>query len=237
MKSVAQFPYEEVRARRGRCIHPARTRAQADVYEIEWEGQPAILKDFTGRPWLIRRVWGRLVAGREVRALGRLAGVQGVPRLIGWAGPEAFLMERLAARRLPKKGQPAPPDNFWLDLRRLFHELHGRGIAHGDLRRLNLMIDEKGQACVIDFATSISVRGAGGGVRGFLFERCRRIDRVTLARLKESYGEELLDEEDRTWLRAEPWYLRVGRFLKHQVLGWRKPRHWRRLWRRLRPRD
>ncbi|MCE5228767.1 hypothetical protein LLG95_04125 [bacterium] len=228
MPSIPNYPYSSVRTRCAACMHAARSLAQADVYTLDWNGRPAVLKDFSKRPWLVRVLWARPVAGREVRALRRLAGVRGVPQLFGTAGPEAFIMELMQADRLPKSDKTPPPAAYWADAKRLMNEMHARGVAHGDLRRKNIMINANGEAILIDFATAMSRRkGWAAPFYNFLYERCRRIDRITLARIKASYNPELLDADEQLILASQPWYLRAGRWMKKNIYRWRKPRTWR----------
>ena len=205
--------------------------AQADLYEIEWEGQPALLKDFSRRPWIVRRVWGRAIVAREIRALRRLQGIEGIPRLYAVAGPEAFIMERLDANRMPQRKEPPPPPIFWQNARRLIDQLHGRGIGHGDLRRKNILIGPRGEAYLIDFATSFFRKekpGLGGRLSAAIFRRYERIDRVTYARIKATYKKSGgLSAEEQRWLDEQPMYLKIGRVLKKKVYRLRKPAWWR----------
>lgn len=231
MPPIPDFPYAEVRARCSGCMHAARSLAQADIYTLDWDGRPAVLKDFSLRPWWVRRLWARPVAGREVRALRHMAGIRGVPTVFGTAGPDAFIMELMDARRLPKIEDAPPPPTYWADAKRIVAEMHERGVAHGDLRRKNLMIGPDGNAVLIDFATAMRRReGWAAPFFNFLYRRCRRIDRITLARIKGSYGDGLLDDEDRALIAGQPWYLKAGRWVKKNIYRWRKPRTWRKLW-------
>lgn len=227
MPDIVEIPYPQLQARRGRCFHAGRSVAQADLYELEWEGRPALLKDFSGRPWLVRRFWGRAVIAREVRALRRLQGVAGIPRLYAIAGPEAFVMERLDATRMPHKSEAPPPEVFWRNARRLIDELHERGIGHGDLRRKNILVGPQGEAYLIDFATAF-LRSGRSRLSGAIFRRYRSVDRVTFARIKSTYPKgAALSAEEQGWLDDQPWYLTLPRLLKKRLYRLRKPRWWR----------
>ena len=170
--------------------------------------------------------------------LARMQGLRDVPQLLATAGPEAFVMTHLPARRLPGRKEPAPHPEFWDRARDLIGAMHDHGIAHGDLRRKNLLMDEAGaEPFLIDFATSVAAPPPGAPsslnnrLKAFLFERCRRIDRITFVRIKRAYKAPLTDEE-RGWLAAEPWYLKLGRLWKHYVYRLRKPRFWRNMFHR-----
>jgi tRNA A-37 threonylcarbamoyl transferase component Bud32 len=228
-QTIPEIDYALVRSRRGRCIHRARSVAQADVFETQWEDQTCLLKDFTARPFWVRWMWSRPILSREVRTLARLQGIEGIARLIGRAGPEAFLMERLDATRLPRRRDTHPSALFWRRLLDLMGQVHAQGIGHGDLRRKNILIGPEDKPYLIDFATAVHRKGHGwrGKIRQYLFRQCRRIDRVTLVRIKASYSSTELTDLDRKWLANEPWSLRVGRVLKRRIYRLRKPRVWR----------
>lgn len=237
---VLDLPDADLPALRGELVHRGMSVAQADIYATNWQGQPAILKDFSTRPWLVRVIWSRRVAAREIDLLRRLDGLEWMPRLLATVGPEAFLMTRLPADRLPGRREPPPPPRFWSRARALIERMHARGIAHGDLRRKNLLIDKGYNPYLIDFATAI-YRSAqvgpalgtaeappGRGWSEFAFRRCRRIDRVTFARIKASYGAQLSEDEQR-WLDEAPLDLRIGRWLKRYVYRLRKGKTWRKI--------
>lgn len=214
----------------GPVLHAARSVAQADVFPLEFEGQAALLKSFHLRPWLVRALWSGRICAREVRMLRRLEGLPHTPQLLATAGRCAFVMTRLPAVRLPLKKEPPPQPEFWDSARRLIAALHARKVAHGDVRRKNLLMNAAGtEAYLIDFATAQAAPennagGLPGMLRRNLFERCRRIDLITYARIKASYGVPLAPDEAE-WLANEPWYLSLGRWYKQNIYQWRKPRY------------
>lgn len=193
-----------------------------------------MLKDFSLRPWWIRCWFARKMVRRETRALEAMAGVEGVPALLATAGPLAFVMERLDAERLPRSDVAPPPEPYWPQCRAMIDAMHERGVAHGDLRRKNILIGvQDRRPYLIDFATAWVAR-PGGAFERFMVRRVRTVDRVTYARIKKGYASGGLDAEERAWLDCAPWYLKLGRFLKQNVYKWRKPRVWKRRLRKMR---
>ena len=226
---IPDIPYATIKPRRGACIHSAASVAQADLYLLEWQGRPALLKDFSARPWLVRVTWSRFVTAREVRALKYLDGLPGVPKLYATASREAFIMERLDGDRLPRRKETPPPPEFWQAARQLLEQFHARGVGHGDLRRKNILIGPAGQAYFIDFATSVFRQGDGSSccLANFIFHRYCRVDKATFAKIKASYKKARLDAEEQAWLNDVPWYLWLGRFWKRWVYQLRKGQFWR----------
>ncbi len=213
-------------------MQASKSVAQADIYELDWEGRPAVMKDFSGRPWLVRVVLSRWIAAREARMLRHLVDMRGVPRLLATAGPEALIMERIDGARIPRRRRGVrPPVEFWDRARRLIERLHERGIAHGDLRFKNVLIGPGGQPYLIDFATAMRRRPGQPGARlaEFFFLRCRRVDQFNFARMKAKFEPEGLDEDEQRWLGEAPLYLKIGRFLKKRVYRLKKPSFWRKL--------
>lgn len=234
MAPIAEISMETVKPLLGECLHRARSSAQADLYPLQWEGRAALLKDFSARPLWIRIIWSRVIGAREFRALRRLKGTEGIPQLFARVGPDALLMEHLDARRLPKNREKPPSVEFFARLDRLMDALHERGIGHGDIRRLNILIDDKERPYLIDFATAVACRpGFGGVLKRFLFRRYKKIDRFNLARIKSELLPEAMTDADREILASQPWYLKVGRFLKKNVYRLKKKRHRKRLMKKI----
>lgn len=237
LNELPNIPYDEAWQLTTGCLHPARSMGQADLYTLDWQGRPALLKDFTARPLPIRFFLSRFVLTRELRALQTLAGLPGIPQLYGRAGKHAFLMERLDAKRLPRNRETPPPPDFFDRARALLDSIHARGVGHGDLRRKNILIDSENRPYLIDFATAVVARpDASGAFSQWLYRRVTDVDLFTLARIKSEFYPDRLTDEERQRLASAPWYLRLGRFLKKNVYRLRKPHHRRAVMRRMRER-
>lgn len=151
---------------------------KADIKRLSLGGEDAILKDFSGKPWMVRLLGRRQVA-QEVRALRRLQGIAGIPRCYGEAeGGAAVLMERMDGEWITQfcgsRPEEAPP--LFDRLVRLLAAIHARGVAHIDLRkRDNILVQADGSPCIIDFNASFCFEPATLGAR-LLFPLLRRID-------------------------------------------------------------
>jgi serine/threonine protein kinase len=144
-------------------------------------------------------------------------------------------MQHLQAARLPRNYE-TPPDPALFDrLTTLIGELHDRGVGHGDLRRMNILVDDQGRPYLIDFETAVTGKeGFWGWFSRFGARRMARIDRVGLARIKQDFYPDLITPEEKALIEDTPWYLHVGYFFKRYVYRLKKPHHRARLKRDLR---
>lgn len=189
-----------------------------DVYcEIEGESTRVVRNLSAARwPWLARRL-----ARREARALIRLEGAPGVPRLL------VLESDRLVRSFLPghalHRGAPPTPEYFRGALR-LVRRLHRLGVAHNDLaKEANWICSDGAVPGVVDFqlATCFARRGR-------LFRLLAREDLRHLLKHKRHYLPEMLTERERAILDQPMWPARWWRrfvkpvylFLTRRLLGW-----------------
>jgi hypothetical protein len=133
--------------------------ANARVERVTLDGVQWTLKDFSGRPLLVRNTLGRFLLRRELRALQRLDGIDGVPQ-------RAFRIDRdaIAAEFIPGTtlGEAAPErmtTPFFIALERLLTDVHARGIVHLDTRGTgNMLLRPDGTPALIDFQASLDTR-------------------------------------------------------------------------------
>jgi hypothetical protein len=143
-----------------------------------------IVKDFAGRPWPVRVVFGRPSLRREARAYRRLAGLQGIPRCLGFEGPDTLVLERAPGRPLSEwsRSDP-PPGEVWARLHGLLDHIHGRGVAIVDLHRSNVVVSAEGEVAIIDFALAMT-GPTDATPPGALRRAAMRLDRHGLARMR-----------------------------------------------------
>lgn len=130
--------------------------ANARVLRATIDGNDWTVKDFRSRSWWVRNLFGRWLLRRELRALERLAGVDGVP-----AQPFRLDAHAIAARFVPGVTLDRAPreqmnEAFFLALESLFRQVHGRGLVHLDSRgSSNLLATPQGTPAVIDFQAAL----------------------------------------------------------------------------------
>jgi predicted Ser/Thr protein kinase len=206
----------EVSVRVIRELKRAQCPFSPDVYLVDLGGDRlAVLKDYSGRGIFGRR-WGALVLAREARALAALADVEGIPRLLARIGRTGVIEEFCPGTPLPRRGvhhHVAP--EFFDRARELLREMHQRGVAHGDVRRKNILVSETGQPLFIDFQTAWFA--SRSFLRRRLFGFVCRLDEWNLLKIKAASFPRSLSSEENEVLAAPPPLLRAGRFLRHVV--------------------
>jgi len=152
---------------------------KADLSLLRLGGEQAVLKDFSAKSPMVRFI-GRAQVAREARVYHRLAGLPGVPALLARPSPESLLIAFVEGRRLSKERGAADAALLAERLQALVEEIHGRGVAHVDLRgRDNILVDPGRRLWVLDFGASW-LRGQGGVPRRWFFNLGCFIDRAAV---------------------------------------------------------
>ena len=119
----------------------------------------------------------RSLARREADHLDRLAGIPGIPRLLGRPSADTFLREWIDGTTLRERADV--PDAVFPALRALLAEVHARGVAYADLaKEENILLGDDGRTWLIDFQISV----ARGTWLGGLVPLLQQADRYHLAR-------------------------------------------------------
>lgn len=128
----------------------ARVSCVTDADGVAWT-----VKDFSSRPWYVKLVT-RFLLARELKALGRLKGLEGF-------ASDAFRIDRdaIAVRFIPGKIlSQVSPDRVSVDflerLESLIYRMHEVGIVHLDIRSMsNILMQEDGKPAIIDFQAAL----------------------------------------------------------------------------------
>ena len=132
----------------------------ADISLFRKGGEAWVVKDFRHCPAGVRQTWGACMAGRELSALRALSGIPGIPQ-------DAFRLDRyaIAYRFVPGKemGRADPAlltPGYFGELESLVGRVHGRGIAHLDIRTGgNVLVTDRGSPLLLDFQSHVDLRG------------------------------------------------------------------------------
>jgi predicted Ser/Thr protein kinase len=171
------------------------------------------------RPWL--RGLAKHLARREAKALERLAGIDGIPRLLSFDG--AVLTRQYIDAEPMHRAKPATAEYF----RRAFHLLrtiHARDVLHNDLaKESNWLATPSGLPALVDFQLSSHSRR-----RGKLFRLLGHDDLRHLLKHKRSYIPDRLTARERRILATPSIVTRIwmgtGKRLyllvTRRILGW-----------------
>lgn len=213
-------------------LKKARSWFTPDVVQLDREGERVILKDFSRRAWVVRSTWGRFLIGREVRAYRLLNGVPGIPRLIAVLDPYAFVMEFVDAGPLPRRREKDRVGlEYFSHLEKTMQEMHARGVAHGDVRRRNILISHQRTPYIIDFESAIF---DGRWLWRRFFHSMVRVDELTVLKIRHKYYPEETTSEELLRLARVPLFLRLGRFVRQNLYGPLSPKIMKARFRRLR---
>lgn len=113
-------------------------------------------KSYSDAP-LLPRLYGKISLHWEAVALTRLKGIDGVPMCLGRPTSHSLRMTRLPGIPLDKMKTGELSEGCFHQLQSLLHQIHSRGVAHGDLHMRNVLVHAD-KPSIIDFATAY-VRG------------------------------------------------------------------------------
>jgi len=167
---------------------------KADIKKLSHGADDLILKDFSGKSWIVRLLGRRQIA-HEIRALRRLAGLPGIPRCYGEdPGGAGIMIEHIDGEWITRfcARSPGKAQALFERLTALVRDIHTRGVAHLDLRkRDNILVAPDGWPWVIDFNASFCF-DPGSPARRILFPALRRIDEAAVLKWKARLAPQLL---------------------------------------------
>ena len=198
-------------------IHAKRSKTQPDIFLCEIDGEKFVLKTYERCGFLIRNLWGRWVTKKEFSNLNSLQNVEGVPVIYGIVQPCGILMEHIKGAPLRERKKAIPDRTILEKLESIVNTVHKRHIAHGDIRRKNILVTTAGVVYLIDWATAFRWKEKGNMLARSFFRNLCHVDRIKIIEMKEHYYPGSLTEEEQKQLLRKSFYLRVGQFLRHTI--------------------
>lgn len=182
--------------------------ANAVLYLVEHGGHTWVVKDFEPRAFLVRHVLGRFLIARELAALLRVQGLDGVPQAPFRVDARALAYRFIPGRALNNVQLGARFGEFFVALERLLQQVHDVGeFVHLDVRNSrNILVTEGDEPVLIDFQSHLSTRWMPAAMR-------RWIEGFDMAGIYKH------------WARRSPETMGESR---HSHLG--EMNRWRRLW-------
>ncbi len=184
-----------------RSLHRARNSSKADVYAIDWPPENRIVvKDLRRCALWFRVLAGRAFLRREARALRVLADLKSVPRVEHRLDADAFAMSWHAGEKLSECNSERITPQILDEIAALLGEVHARGVTHGDLHAHNILLDESGGLCLIDWATACVFGSRRAIIKNWTFEEWRALDERALAKLRALHAPQTLNARERDLL-------------------------------------
>jgi len=199
-------------------------RARPEVRRIRLMGRDAVVKDYGRGSNNFKHALGAFLATREAAALRRAEGLANIPDFYALARPWILVMEHLDARPVTalnedERGRVLTP-GFFAALTSLIEQLHARGVAHGDLEKLdNILVTPAGEPAIVDFAAAIMA--GRNPLAALVLPQVEANDFRAVYKLKSQYAPELLTDEEREKLharsRAEVIFRKVRAYIRRPV--------------------
>ena len=202
-------------------VHKSRSCFNADEYLIEVCGKKLLLKTYAFRNVLLRVVILRRILRHEwqmLKSFGKMCCVR-VPRVYGIVGNDTLVMEYIehtSQLENPRHHRDfkIPPCDFFTELVVGVRCFHACGLAHGDIRRANILVGVDGHGYFIDFASSIAVNAHSFWLCKYIYTQLCRSDMYSLSKIVLSYYPDWPDEELRLLKERQPLLLRLCRMLR-----------------------
>ncbi len=170
-----------------RLLHRGRNLTKGVIQLVDVDGREVVLKDLSGRPWLVRLVLGPWQLDRETKAYRLLEDVPGTPRFLGRVDRQAIALEYVPGPDLGSVKPGEIPEPFFDRLDQLLEAIHDRGVAHGDLHRHDVLVGPSGLPYLVDFSTSLAAGPSADPLLRFLFDQMCRADRRSVAKLRRRF--------------------------------------------------
>lgn len=188
---------------------------------VETGSRAIVVKDFRSRGVVVRNTIGWFSVWREGRALARLAGLSGIPELIGTIDRFAIAWVFVEGEPLPRLPRASLPASFFDALDRLLERVHERGVGIADLHHRNVLRTTGADPALIDFSLAVlRPRGAWNLPMTWAFARASELDRLAARRIRARYQERGADGSaaapDPDTIR-QPAFYRFGRALKRWI--------------------
>lgn len=180
---------------------------------------------------LLPMAWlGRLLASRERAFMNRLAGIAGIPVSLGRISANGRLLKNAVGHDYIEGHALAERefvnDEFFPRLAAILAAVHARGVAHVDLhKRENILVDEAGHPCLIDFQISFGLprrsRVAAAVLRPVL-RMLQRCDDYHLLKHRVKHRPDQIGMTAAELARQRPWWIRLHRCVAVPFRGCRR---------------
>lgn len=208
-------------------LHRGRSMAQGDIWLVDRPEGTLVIKDISRQPWIWRILLGRRSLDREDRMLRRLQSLPGIPKYFGRIDADAICMEYLQADRLPHRKDSTLNLAFFEQLKSTVKKMHERGVAHGDLRRKNILVCENQRPYIIDFTTAVFLHTGIRPAKRVMYGLVSHVDKINILKIQKGYFPHSLTLAELRLMDRQPRLLQAGQFIRKRIY-----RPFKRLWKR-----
>lgn len=192
-------------------LHPSRSALQsaprqllhqghgvaASIYGVEMEGQQIVIKDFAATPPLFRIFIAPYLIHRETRALQRLQGVAGVPKLYGKVNRLAFALEYIDGKPISELAPEEFNEEIFANVQQVIDGIHERQVSHGDLkRRTNFIVTSQDRVVIVDYASAVIGGRWWRPITNWVQRQMAEIDNKAIAKIKKLGAPHLMTQQE-----------------------------------------
>lgn len=152
------YPESEIKKDCIILIHEGKF-ANASVFRYNDGVLDITIKDFSGSPWFIKQIFGRIFVNIEGHSLLKLEDNPSTTTGIVFLSPYTLSFRYVKGEPLKQFNDNEISKDFFITLEKNINEMHKKDIVHLDLRNLgNIIMSEKGYPYIIDFQSCISTK-------------------------------------------------------------------------------
>ena len=127
----------------------------ACVSVAEVNGERWTIKDFSNRHWLVKNSFAKLVLWRELKAIKKLAGLEGVPNKAFMLDDYTLAVQYIPGRVLARVPEGEVTAEYLEQCEAIINAIHQRDLVHLDTRGTsNWVMTPDGKPALIDFQQS-----------------------------------------------------------------------------------
>ena len=194
-----------------KILRESKGMLSATIREVDHEGTTAVEKEFRGTDLFTRFLFGPFMLRREEKALRRLEGMAGIPKMFGRSEEGGLLLERVEGKPMKSYQAGELPDLFLEKLIELVSRMHERGVVHLDLRHnKNILVTSDGDPLLLDFANAFRWNVLLFPLWGIF----KKVDRGAILKQKRRNFPHLLTEDEKKALERHRFLRRLWIFTK-----------------------
>ena len=192
MTSDRTFDYDGLRENIVQVFRQA-GGTRPDVIQVIIEGENFVIKDYNPTGGLFGILAGRILVRREIKALKRLQGINGIPDLFRCTNSRVLITSFCKSQSAVDLTRPINWTKFERKLQTLIVNMHKAGVAHCDLRGPgNILIDDNDAPWLVDYVACVFPAPHWNKPWNFLFSQACAADYSAVLKLKQKLAPEQL---------------------------------------------